>query len=74
MTCLFTQGEYSIAMDMPEIMGGDETGPSPGFFARADLAGCVSMGIKQAPSPDHPGCHAYLRSLAVRGVGWQMPC
>jgi len=47
LTCTFTQGELCAVMDMPEIMGGDATGPTPGFFARAGIAGCVSMGIKQ---------------------------
>lgn len=46
--CIFTQGEHSAVMGMPEIMGGDDAGPTPGFFARAGIAGCVSMGIKQA--------------------------
>ena len=47
LTCTFTQGEHSAVMDMPEIMGGDAAGPTPGFFARAAIAGCVSIGIKQ---------------------------
>lgn len=47
LTCTFTQGEVSAVMDMPEIMGGDAAGPTPGFFARAGIAGCVSIGIKQ---------------------------
>jgi len=47
LTCTFTQGDLSAVMDMPEIMGGDAAGPTPGFFARAGIAGCVSMGIKQ---------------------------
>jgi len=48
LTCTFTQGEHSAVMDMPKIMGGEDAGPTPGFFARAGIAGCVSMGIKQA--------------------------
>ena len=52
LTCTFTQGELSAVMDMPEIMGGDAAGPTPGFFARAGIAGCVSMGIKQAAVMD----------------------
>jgi len=48
LTCTFTQGELSATMDMPEIMGGDATGPTPGFFARAGIAGCASIAIKQA--------------------------
>ena len=46
--CSFTQGESGAVMDMPEIMGGENAGPTPGFYARAGIAGCVSMGIKQA--------------------------
>ena len=46
--CNFKQGDHSAVMDMPQIMGGDDAGPTPGFFARAGIAGCVSMGIKQA--------------------------
>jgi uncharacterized OsmC-like protein len=46
--CNFTQGDKKAVMDMPPIMGGDDTGPTPGFFARAGIAGCVSIGIKQA--------------------------
>lgn len=45
--CKFTQDEHSIVMDMPKGVGGDNAGPTPGFFARASIAGCVSMGIKQ---------------------------
>ena len=47
LSCTFTQGEISAVMDMPEIMGGDDNGPTPGFYARAGIAGCVSIGIKQ---------------------------
>jgi uncharacterized OsmC-like protein len=47
-TCRFSQGEHSAVMDMPKILGGDDTGPTPGFFARAGIAGCVSVGVKQA--------------------------
>ena len=48
MICKFTQGEHSAVMDMPAIMGGDDAGPTPGFFGRAGIAGCLAMGIKQA--------------------------
>lgn len=46
--CTFTQDGHSAVMDMPEIMGGENAGPTPGFFGRAGVAGCVSIGIKQA--------------------------
>lgn len=45
--CKFSQGERGMVMDMPKIMGGEDEGPTPGFFARASITGCVSMGIKQ---------------------------
>ena len=35
-------------MDVSKVVGGDDTGPTPGFLSRASIAGCVSMGIKQA--------------------------
>lgn len=44
--CKFSQGEHSAVMDMPKSSGGDEAGPTPGFFARAGIAGCVAMGIR----------------------------
>ena len=45
--CDFTQGDTTAVMDMPDIMGGANSGPTPGFFARAGICGCVSIGIKQ---------------------------
>ena len=47
LTCVFTQGAHSTVMDMPEAIGGAGQGPSPGFHARAAVAGCVAIGIKQ---------------------------
>ena len=44
--CDFTQGDETAVMDMPEIMGGTNTGPTPGFYARAGIAGCLGIGIK----------------------------
>jgi len=46
--CDFSQGNGTAVMDMPAIMGGGDAGPTPGFFARAGICGCVSIGIKQA--------------------------
>ena len=28
LTCVFTQGEQSVVMGMPEILGGDDAGPT----------------------------------------------
>lgn len=46
MTCRVTAGSHTAVMDLPQTMGGDDAGPTPGFFARAAIVGCVSMGIK----------------------------
>lgn len=46
LTCKFEQGEHSAIIDMPATVGGSDEGPTPGFFARAAIAGCVSIGIK----------------------------
>ena len=46
LTCKFRQGDHKAVMDMSKVLGGDEKGPTPGFFIRAGLAGCVAIGIK----------------------------
>ena len=33
-------------MDLPEVMGGTNKGPTPGFHARAAVSGCIAIGIK----------------------------
>lgn len=44
--CRVTQDNYSAVMDLGPHMGGDAAGPSPSFFARAGIAGCVGIAIK----------------------------
>jgi uncharacterized OsmC-like protein len=46
LTCRFRQGDHQAVMDMGKVLGGQEKGPTPGFFIRAGLAGCVAIGIK----------------------------
>ena len=46
LTCEVTQGKFAAVMDMSAGMGGDCTGPAPGFFARAAVAGCVGIAVK----------------------------
>ena len=48
LTCTFRQGDHQAVMDLSKVLGGDEKGPTPGFFIRAGLAGCVAIGIKLA--------------------------
>lgn len=48
LTCTFKQGDHSVVIDMPDAIGGYNRGPSPGFFGRAAIAGCLAAGIKMA--------------------------
>lgn len=48
LACTFTQGGHSAVLDMVEAVGGDDAGPTPGFYGRAAIAGCVAVGIKMA--------------------------
>ena len=44
--CNVRQGDYTAKMDMAEAIGGDGSAPTPGFFIRSGLVGCVAIGIK----------------------------
>jgi uncharacterized OsmC-like protein len=44
--CTVSSDELDVRMDMPKALGGDGSAPSPGFFVRAGLIGCVAIGMK----------------------------
>ena len=44
--CRITDGIHEVVADLPEVMGGNDSGPTPGYFARAGIAGYISSGIK----------------------------
>jgi uncharacterized OsmC-like protein len=46
LVCRLTSDGPAVAMDMPKVLGGGESAPSPGYFIRAGLIGCVAIGIK----------------------------
>lgn len=46
LSCLYEQDGHQICLDMPNAIGGGGEGPTPGFFARAAICGCVAIGIK----------------------------
>ncbi|SDL85131.1 OsmC family protein [Aliiruegeria lutimaris] len=46
LACEVVQGPFSATLDLGKGMGGDAAGPSPGFFARAAIAGCVGIAVK----------------------------
>ena len=74
--CVFKQGTETAVMDLPEIMGGTNKGPTPGFHARAAVSGCVAIGIKmeaanQGISIDsiHVGIEMDFDDSAALGIG-----
>ena len=74
--CVFKQGAETAVMDLPEIMGGTNKGPTPGFHARAAITGCVAIGIKmeaanQRISIDgiHVGIEMDFDDSAALGMG-----
>ena len=74
--CVFTQGTETAVMDLPEVMGGTNKGPTPGFHARAAVSGCVAIGIKmeaanQGISIDsiHVGIEMDFDDSAALGMG-----
>lgn len=48
LACHVTQGKHRATMDMGAAMGGEARGPSPGFFARAGIVGCVAIATRMA--------------------------
>jgi uncharacterized OsmC-like protein len=46
LACHVAQGRIEAVLDLGSAMGGKCAGPSPGFFARAAIAGCVAMAVK----------------------------
>ena len=46
LVCNVRQGDHTAVMDMAAAIGGDGSAPTPGFFIRAGLVGCIAIGIK----------------------------
>ncbi len=46
LACHIRQGKFELVSDLGRGMGGDAAGPSPSFYARAAISGCVAMAIK----------------------------
>lgn len=46
MQCKINEKGWSLATDVPEAMGGENTAPSPGVLFRASISSCVAMGIR----------------------------
>ena len=57
--CRVSQGPHHVDMDMSKAMGGEATAPSPGFFAKAGLVGCLAIATRMT---------AARTGIAVRSV------
>jgi uncharacterized OsmC-like protein len=44
--CTVRQDHHEATMDMGTVLGGSAAAPSPGFYIRAGLIGCIAIGIK----------------------------
>ncbi len=44
--CTSEEGAWRFETDLPDTMGGDSSGPSPGVLGRAALGSCLAMGYQ----------------------------
>ena len=53
LSCTFRQDGRHLSIDMPMAVGGSEKGPSPGYFGRAAICGCLAIGIKMTAAREN---------------------
>jgi len=51
--CVYIQDGHRLTLDMPSAVGGSGEGPSPGYFGRAAICGCLAIGIKMAAAREN---------------------
>jgi uncharacterized OsmC-like protein len=59
LACTVTENGHRFVADMPEPMGGEARGPTPGVLGRAAIASCIAIGIRMT---------AARTGVAVEGV------
>lgn len=76
LTCTVSQGKFAATMDLGPGMGGDAAGPSPGFFARAAIAGYVGIAVKMLAAREgvpiervHVAVETDFDDAALFGIG-----
>lgn len=74
--CQVTQGRHSVSMDMGKAMGGNATAPSPGFFAKAGMVGCIAIATRMTAAREglsirsvHVEVETDSDTLAIFGLG-----
>lgn len=50
LSCEITEGTYKLIADMPESIGGNATGPTPGVYGRAAFGSCLAIGYMMKAS------------------------
>jgi uncharacterized OsmC-like protein len=44
LSCKIEDGDWTLAADMKEALGGNDTGPDPGVYGRAAISSCLAIG------------------------------
>lgn len=50
LTCEIEEGSWKLLADMPEQVGGNMAGPTPGVYGRAALSSCLAIGYMMRAS------------------------
>ena len=50
LSCEITEGNYKLIADMPESVGGNASGPTPGVYGRAAFGSCLAIGYMMKAS------------------------
>jgi len=50
LSCEITEGNHKLIADMPESVGGNASGPTPGIYGRAALGSCLAIGYMMKAS------------------------
>ena len=53
LSCTYEQDGHCLTLDMPNTIGGSNEGPSPGYFGRAAICGCLAIGIKMTAAREN---------------------
>lgn len=50
LSCEITEGKHKLIADMPESVGGNASGPTPGVYGRAAFGSCLAIGYMMQAS------------------------
>jgi uncharacterized OsmC-like protein len=58
LTCKISEGPWELVADMPQVAGGNATGPTPGVYGRAALGSCLAIGYMMRASKNNIHIHS----------------